>query len=167
MYGASPAKREVIDKQMKTWFEAEVIEPSVSPWGFPCVITYHNGKPHLVVDYRKLNAVTIPNKFPIPHQSEIIQALSGSQVLSSFNALAGFTQLEMADSTKEKTAFHSHLRLWQFKCMLFGLHNSLSIFQCFMQRILAPFLWLFALVLHFPPYSYRNLMIPMIPIGLL
>ena len=61
------------------------------------MVVYHNGKPRLVVDYRKLNAHTIPDKFPIPHQTEIIQALSGSQVLSSFDALAGFTQLEMAD----------------------------------------------------------------------
>jgi hypothetical protein len=31
MYGALPAKREVIDKQIDAWFEVEVIEPSVSP----------------------------------------------------------------------------------------------------------------------------------------
>ena len=48
MYGTSPAKREVIDQQMKTWFEAEVIEPSVSPWGFPALVVYRNGKPRLV-----------------------------------------------------------------------------------------------------------------------
>ena len=51
MYGASPAKREVIDKQMKTWFEVDIIEPAVSPWGFPVVISYCNGKPRLVIDY--------------------------------------------------------------------------------------------------------------------
>jgi hypothetical protein len=45
MYRASPAKREVIDAQMDKWFEAEVIEPSVSPWGFLCMVVYHNGKP--------------------------------------------------------------------------------------------------------------------------
>jgi hypothetical protein len=146
MYGASPAKREVIDKQMKTWFEADVIEPSVSPWGFPVVISYRNGKPRLVIDYRKLNAKTIPDEFPIPRQSEIIQALSGAQVLSSFDALAGFTQLEMADDAKEKTAFRCHLGLWQFKRMPFGLRNGPSIFQRIMQGVLAPFLWLFTLV---------------------
>ncbi|KAF9471033.1 hypothetical protein BDN70DRAFT_765155, partial [Pholiota conissans] len=47
MYGASPAKREVIDKQVKAWFEAGVIEPSSSPWGFPVVVVYRNGKPRL------------------------------------------------------------------------------------------------------------------------
>ena len=146
MYAASPAKREVIDKQMKAWFEAEVIEPSVSPWGFPVVVVYHNGKARLAIDYRKLNAQTIPDEFPIPRQSEIVQALSGAQVLSTFDALAGFTQLEMADEDKEKTAFRCHLGLWQFKRMPFGLRNGPSIFQRLMQGILAPYLWLFTLV---------------------
>lgn len=146
MYGASPAKREVIEKQINAWFEADVIEPSSSPWGFPVVVVYRNGKPRLVVDYRKLNAHTIPDEFPIPRQSEIIQALSGSQVLSSFDALAGFTQLEMEVNEKEKTAFRCHLGLFQFKRMPFGLRNGPSIFQRIMQGVLSPFLWLFALV---------------------
>ena len=105
MYGTLPAKREVMDQQLKTWFEAGVIEPSVSLWEFPALVVYRNGKPCLAIDYWKLNARTILDEFPIPRQSEIIQALSGAQVLSSFDALAGFTQLEMADDAKEKTAF--------------------------------------------------------------
>ena len=146
MYGASPAKREVIDHQVKAWFEAGVIEPSISPWGFPVVVVYRNGKARLVVDYRKLNANTIPDEFPIPRQTEIIQALSGSQVLSSFDALAGFTQLEIQEEDREKTAFRCHLGLWQFRRMPFGLRNGPSIFQQLMQGILAPYLWLFTLV---------------------
>lgn len=90
--------------------------------------------------------MTIPDEFPIPRQNEIIQTLSGSQVLSSFDALAGFTQLEMADKEKEKTAFQCHLGLYQFKRMPFGLRNSPSIFQRIMQGVLSPYLWLFALV---------------------
>jgi hypothetical protein len=146
MYSASPAKREVIDKQMDLWFEQGVIEPSVSPWGFPCVVVFRNGKPRLAVDYRKLNAQTVPDEFPIPHQSEIIQGLSGVQVLSSFDALAGFNQVDMEDEAKEKTAFRSHRGLWQFRRMPFGLRNGPSIFQRIMQGVLAPFLWLFSLV---------------------
>ncbi|KAF8580439.1 hypothetical protein K439DRAFT_1244363, partial [Ramaria rubella] len=43
-YNASPAKREIIDKQMDAWIKLEVIEPSKSPWGFPVLIVYRNGK---------------------------------------------------------------------------------------------------------------------------
>ena len=84
MYGTSPAKREVIEMQIKAWFEQEVIEKSISPsWSTPTVIAYCNGKPRFCVDYRKLNAVTIADEFPIPQQSEILSSLASSQVLSS------------------------------------------------------------------------------------
>ncbi|KZV59721.1 hypothetical protein PENSPDRAFT_549207, partial [Peniophora sp. CONT] len=44
MYGASPAKRQVIEEQLDVWFEQGVIEPSRSPWSAPVVIVYRNGK---------------------------------------------------------------------------------------------------------------------------
>lgn len=67
-------------------------------------------------------------------------------MLSSLDALAGFTQLELAEEDREKTAFRTHLGLYQFKRMPFRLRNGPSIFQRTMQTILAPFLWLFCLV---------------------
>jgi hypothetical protein len=127
MYRTSPAKREVIETQIKAWFEQEVIEKSISPWSAPVVIAYRNSKPRFCVDYRKLNAVTIANEFPIPQQSEILSSLAGSQVLSSLDALSGFTQLEIDPDHVEKTAFCTHLGLFQFKRMPFGLHNGPSI----------------------------------------
>jgi hypothetical protein len=66
MYGASPAKRQVINEQMDKWIRQEVVELSKSPWAAPMVIVYRNGKPRFCMDYRKLNAMTIPNEFPIP-----------------------------------------------------------------------------------------------------
>ena len=51
MYTSSPAKRIVIDEQMDKWIKQDVIESSVSPWGAPIVIAYHNGKPRFCVDY--------------------------------------------------------------------------------------------------------------------
>ena len=73
--------------------------------------------------------MTIFDEFPLPRQDEILQALTGSQWLSTFDALAGFTQLEIAEEEREKTAFCTHRRLWQFRKMPFGLRNGLSIFQ--------------------------------------
>ena len=146
MYHASPQKCEIIDEQLNTWFEQGVIEPSKSPWSAPVVIAYRNGKPRFCVDYRKLNAATIPDEFPIPRQSDILASLSGAQVLSSLDALSGFTQLELADEDIEKTAFRTHRGLFQFKRLPFGLRNGPSIFQRVMQNILAPYLWIFCLV---------------------
>ena len=146
MYGSSPEKRRFMDVQIDTWFEQGVIEPSISPWSAPVVIAYGNGKPRFCIDYRKLNAVTTPDEFPIPRQLEILSSLSGAQVLSSLDALSGFTQLELDPEDVEKTAFRTHRGLFQFKWMPFGLRNGLSIFQRVRQGILAPYLWLFCLV---------------------
>ena len=146
MYGSSPEKRRVMDEQIDKWFKQGVIEPSISPWSAPVVIAYRNGKPRFCVDYRKLNAVTTPDEFPIPRQSEILSSLSGAQVLSSLDALSGFTQLELDPDDVEKTAFRTHRGLFQFRRMPFGLRNGPSIFQRVMQGILAPYLWLFCLV---------------------
>ncbi|KAG8913502.1 hypothetical protein FRC01_004506, partial [Tulasnella sp. 417] len=145
-YSASPAKRETIDQQMDSWLSLGVIEPSESPWGFPVLIVYRNGKARMCIDYRKLNAMTIPDEYPLPKQSDIIQSLTGSQWLSSLDALSGFTQLEIIKEDRPKTAFRTHRGLYQFKRMPFGLRNGPSVFQRVMQNVLAPYLWMFALV---------------------
>ncbi len=49
----------------------------------------------MVVDYRKLNEIAIADKFPLPKQEDILQALVGSQWLSTLDVLASFTQLEV------------------------------------------------------------------------
>ncbi|OJT11428.1 Retrovirus-related Pol polyprotein from transposon 297 [Trametes pubescens] len=145
-FPGSPAKREVMDAQMDKWIELGVIEPSVSPWGAPAFIVYRNGKPRMVVDYRKLNELTIPDEFPLPRQEDIMHALSGAQWLSTMDALAGFTQTVIVEEDRAKTAFRTHRGLHQFRRMPFGLRNGPSIFQRIMQGVLAPYMWMFALV---------------------
>src|SRR5260370_36505296 len=94
------------------------------PWAAPVVIVYCNGKPQFCVDYHKLNSVTIPDKFPIPWQLEILQALSGAQVLTTLDALARFNQLSITEEDQEKTGLRSHLGLHQFKHVPFMQTNS-------------------------------------------
>ena len=143
---SSPAKREVMDEQIDTWLNNGVISPSKSPWGAPAFIVYRNGKPRMVIDYRRLNAITIPDEFPLPRQEDILQALTGSQWLSTLDALAGFTQITIKKDDREKTAFRTHRGLHQFNRMPFGLRNGPSTFQRVMQGVLASYLWVFTLV---------------------
>ena len=113
-FPSSPAKREVINKQMDKWIQLGIIEPSKSPWATLAFIIYWNGKPRMVVDYRRLDGIAIADKFPLPKQEDILQALVGCQWLSTLDALAGFTQLEIDPKEQEKLAFRTHCGLWQF-----------------------------------------------------
>ena len=107
-FPSSPAKREVIDKQMDKWIQLGAIEPSESSWATPAFIIYRNGKPRMVVDYRKLNEIAIADQFPLPKQEDILQVLVGCQWLSTLDALARFTQLEIDPMEREKLAFRTH-----------------------------------------------------------
>jgi len=145
-YYASPAKREAIDKQIDLWLSQGVIEESRSPWGAPIIIVYRNSKPRVCIDFRRLNKATIPDQHPIPKQTDILQALSGAQYLSVFDALSGFTQLEFDEISRPITAIRTHRGLHHFKRMPFGWRNGPPEFQRAMQEILSPFLWIFTLV---------------------
>ena len=125
-YYTLPAKREAIDKQIDLWLSQGVIEESKSPWGAPMIIVYHNRKPQ---DWQKLNKATVANQHPILKQTDILQALSGSQCLSVFDALSGFTQMEFDKESRPIMAIHTHKGLHHFKQMPFGWWNSPPEFQ--------------------------------------
>ena len=100
----------------------------------------------MVIDLRRLNERVVADEFPLPRQDEIIQSLEGSQYLTTLDALAGFTELSIKPDNREKLAFRSHQGLYQFRRMPFSYRNGPAVFQRVMQGILAPFLWIFALV---------------------
>ena len=133
-YYTSPAKREAIDKQIDLWLSQGVIEESKSPWGAPVIIVYHNGKPRVCIDWQKLNKATVADQHPIPKQTDILQALLGSQYLLVFDALSGFTQMESDEESWPITAIRTHRGLHHFKWMPFGWQNGPPEFQQAMQR---------------------------------
>ena len=146
-YHASPEKRKDIDKQINKWFSQGVIQESESPWGAPVIVVYHNGKARVCIDYRRVNAVTEADEYPFPRQSDILRTLSGSQWLSTFDALLGFHQLEIVKEHRHITAFRTHKKgLLEFTRLPFGLRNGPAVFQRVMNKVLAKFLWLFVLV---------------------
>jgi hypothetical protein len=146
-YHASPEKRRDIDKQIDKWFSQGVIRESDSPWGAPVIVVYRNGKARVCIDYRRVNAVTQADEYPLPRQTDILRALSGSQWLSTFDALSGFHQLEIVEEHRHITAFRTHkYGLLEFTQLPFGLRNGPAVFQRVMNKVLAKFLWFFVLV---------------------
>jgi len=77
-YRKSIAEREIIKQEVQKMLDAKVIEPCMSAWSSPCImIPKKNGKKRFCVDYRQLNAVTIPTYWPIPHIDDLPAQLSG------------------------------------------------------------------------------------------
>jgi ABC-type uncharacterized transport system substrate-binding protein len=98
------------------------------------------------VDYRKLNDLTIKNKFLMPLVEEILEELASTQYFTSLDLTVGYHQIRMQESEEYKNAFKTHQGHYQFRVMPFGLTNAPATFQCAMNSILAPFLRKFTMV---------------------
>ena len=98
------------------------------------------------VDYRKLNKVTKKDSFPLPLIADTLDSLSGTSVYSTLDMKAGYWQIELDPSAREKSAFVTHNGLYEFLVMPFGLTNSGASFQRLMGHILRGLEYRFALI---------------------
>ena len=66
--------------------EKRFIQPSISPWGAPMLFAKKkDGTFRLCIDYRKLNRVTIKNKYPLPRIDDLFDQLEGLCVYSKID----------------------------------------------------------------------------------
>ena len=130
--------KEEIDK-MK---QQHIIEDSESPWSSPPVLVRKkDGSVRFCIDYRRLNDVTIPDKYPLPRIDDVLDALSQGHYFSVIDLKSGYWQIPMHKSDADKTAFRTCDGLYQFTVMPFGLKNAPATFQRLMDTVLSGLKW--------------------------
>ncbi|KAM0724355.1 Retrovirus-related Pol polyprotein from transposon 17.6 [Formica fusca] len=119
-----------------------IIRTSASQWNAPLLVVPKkadaSGKPKLrvVVDFRKLNDLTIGDSFPLPNITEILDQLGNAKYFTTLDLASGYHQIPMAEQDKQKTAFSTPYGHYEFNRMPFGLKNAPATFQRLMNSIL-------------------------------
>jgi hypothetical protein len=113
------------------------IRPSSSPWG--CLALFVKKKD-------EFNAVTINNKYPLPHIDIIFDQLIGVKVFSKIDLRSGYHQIRIRAKDVPKTTFSIRYGLYEYLVMSFGLMNATAHFMYLMNSVFMPELDKFVVV---------------------
>lgn len=140
-YRYTPFQKTEIEQQVAKLLKDNMIQESTSPFASPVLLVKKkNGEWRLCVDFRRLNAHTIKNKFPLPIIEELFEELYGAKWFTTLDLRSGFHQIMVKEADQFKTAFQTHFGHFEYKVMPYGLTGAPATFQAIMNHILAPLL---------------------------
>ena len=131
-------KQDEVDEELDKMLNQGTVEPRDSPWSAPiCLVKKKDGSCRFCIDYRKLNAITVKDAYPLRKIDDTLDLHSESRWFSTLDLASGYWQIKMPETDKKKTAFVTpHGGLYHFNVMPFGLTNAPATFQRLMEKVL-------------------------------
>jgi hypothetical protein len=140
-YRINPKNKEFLRNEIANMEKNGIIRKSSSPWAAPVVIVdKKGGEKRICIDYRKLNAITKPDAYPLPRIDDMLESFGQAKWFTTLDLASGYWQVGMNKEDIEKTAFATPFGLYEFLVMPFGLSYAPGTFQRLMNRVLQDFL---------------------------
>lgn len=134
----SPEKLNITKKEFDYMVQLGICRPSKSSWSSPLhLVAKASNEWRPCGDYRALNKITIPDRYPVPHIHDFASNLHGKNVFSKVDLVKGYYQIPVEEQDIPKTAIITPIGLYEFTRMPFGLCNAAQTFQRFMNEVLS------------------------------
>ncbi len=134
----SPEKLAIARQEFAQMEQMGIIRRSDSPWSSPLhVAPKPGGGWRPCGDYRRLNTVTLDDRYPVPNIQDFTSNLANKKIFSKIDLIRGYHQVPVAEEDIKKTAIVTPFGLFEFLRMPFGLKNAAQAFQRLMDSICA------------------------------
>ena len=133
-----PEKLGAAKRELDDLLDQGILVPSQSPWSSPIhLVPKGSGTSYRLVGcYEHLNAITVPDRYPVPNIQTFSDQLNGSQLFSKIDLARAFAQIPMDPADQCKTAIITPFGLFEYTRMPFGLCNAAQSFQRLMDTVL-------------------------------
>lgn len=131
--------REKVEEKIHELEELDIIERACGPTSFVSpivVVPKPNGEIRLCVDMRQANEAIERERFPIPTVEETLTEMNGSKVFTKLDLKWGFHQLELSEASRPITTFATHIGMFRYKRLMFGVTSAPEIYQFTIQNVL-------------------------------
>ena len=139
-YPYSPKVKEDLYSQVREMLESGVIEPSSSGWSSPVVMVKKaNGKYRFCIDFRKVNAVSTADAYPLPRMDSILRKLQKARYISTLDLSSAYHQIPLKESSRPVTALTvPGMGLFHFKRLPYGMSTAGASFQRLIDMVIGP-----------------------------
>lgn len=132
----SPNRLKVAKQEFEYWMKKGICRPSKSPWAAPLHMAKKTSTWRPCGDYHRLNSVTLPDRYPVPHIQDLTSFLAGKTILSTIDLEKAYNQIPLNPEDIPKTAIITPFVLFEFLYMTFDLCNAAQTFQRHMHQVL-------------------------------
>ncbi|GJY47862.1 putative reverse transcriptase domain-containing protein [Tanacetum coccineum] len=115
-YWLAPSEMKELAEQLHELSDKGFIRPNSSPWGAPVLfVKKKDGSFRMCIDYRKLNKLTVKNRYPLPRIDDLFDQLQGSSIYSKIDLRSWYHQLRVREEDIPKTAFRMRYGHYEFQ----------------------------------------------------